>query len=78
MTTDDLNHIEKTMLCFAADGGSRPLRGWRSCKYYEELIGKGYIEERPSESAMFRHFVLSAKGRAKIEEMSKVSPAGLD
>lgn len=63
--------MEKTMLCFAADGGSRPLIGWKSCEYYEKLVGKGYIEERPCDSGLFRHFVLSDKGRAKIVEMSK-------
>jgi len=70
--TDDLSHIEKTMLCFAADGGARPLIGWKSCKYYEGLIEKGYIEERPCENILFRYFVLSDKGRAKIVEMSKI------
>ena len=61
------------MLCFAANGGARPMSGWRSCDYYEGLIKKGYIEELPDGNFLFRKFVLSDKGRAQIVEMTYVS-----
>lgn len=43
--------------------------GWRSCDYYEGLIRKGYVEEIADGNFLFRRFVLSDKGRAKITEM---------
>ena len=48
------------------------MSGWRSCDYYEGLIKKGYIEELPDGNFLFRKFVLSAKGRAQIMEMTNV------
>lgn len=59
------------MLCFAADGGTRPMIGWKSCDYYGVLVKKGYVEELPEGNILFRRFVLSDKGRAKILEMMK-------
>lgn len=57
------------MLCFAANGGAHPMAGWKSCDYYEVLIGKGYIEEQPGRNVFFRCFMLTDKGRDKITEM---------
>lgn len=71
-TTDDLSQIEKTMLCFAGNGGARPLIGWRSISYYEVLIKKGYVAEAPEGNILFRRFMLTDKGRDKIVEMTKL------
>ena len=64
--------MERTLLCFAANGGANPLRRWKSCSYYEELIKKGYIEEVPAD-ILRRRFLLSDKGRAKIVEISRAT-----
>lgn len=69
-TTTDLSTVEKMLLCFCAEGGARPMAGWKSCSYYERMVQKGYVEEVPEANVMFRRFKLTDAGRAKIVEMT--------
>lgn len=70
---NDDEYISPALLLFMLRGmergsSGRPLRGWKSVRHYERLVGEGLAVEVADENRFFRKFEITDAGRRRLRE----------